>query len=256
MSKLKQLFTTKAFILALLGTAAAVGGVYGFNVPVAQIMAILTPIMIAIGAAGWSDAVQMKAKMALEHEVKMHALNAGLITHAELLAGKSPTPRPVAVAQAGFINIGMLFLLSVIAAVALLLVGCGVDCKDPKNASDLKCKIDNALVDCTGVSSLTSAVEVVTPLVENIVKSATNPDGSINWSSVEQQGLQLSWQYGICVVAQVWGNLFGGKAESSVATMKLKLHPQRSEEAKASFDRIRQKVAPGYTIKLQGGGAL
>ncbi len=252
MSKLKQLLETKAFILALLGTAAAVGGVYGFNVPVAQIMAILTPIMIAIGAAGWSDAVQMKGKMALEHEVKMHALNAGLITHAELLAGKSPTTRPAPVAQAGFINTGMLVVMGVIAVIALLLGGCGIDCKDPKNASDLKCKVDNALVDCTGVTSLASAVDVVTPLVENIVKNATNADGSINWTSVEQQVLQLAWQYGICVVAQVWNNLFGGPASTNVA-LKAGAHPGHWADAKASFDRIRQKVAPGYAVKLQGG---
>lgn len=247
MSKLKELFETKAFILALLGTAAAIGGVYGFNVPVAQIMAILTPIMIAIGAAGWSDAVKMKAKMALEHDVRMQALANGHMTYAEVANGNLPSER---MKQAGFINATLMLALTALAGLALLLSSCGTDCKDPKNAGNLQCVVKNAVVDCTGVDSLSSAIAVITPIIENGVKVATNPDGSINWTSVENLGLQLAWKYGLCAVAQVWNNLFGGPASTNTG---MKLVAGRWPQAKASFDRIRQQVAPGYTVKLTGG---
>lgn len=127
-----KIVETKSFVLALLTLVAAVAGYEGLNIPIATIMGLLTPLMIAIGAAGWSDVAQMKAKLALEHEVKMHALEKGAVTHAELLAGKSvPAPR-VGDAQAGFAKVGVMALIAVVFSGALVTVslvstntGCG-----------------------------------------------------------------------------------------------------------------------------------
>jgi hypothetical protein len=71
MTKLKELLESKAFITAVLAAIAAAGGIYGFNVPVATVMVILTPIMVAIGAQGWTDAIVVKAKLEHAHDLKM-----------------------------------------------------------------------------------------------------------------------------------------------------------------------------------------
>jgi len=116
MSKVISLFESKTFIMGLLTTAAAAGAVLGFKVPVGTILAVLTPLMIAIGAQGWSDVVQMKAKMQLEHAVKMHALMYGNSTAGRDGDGKYQ-PRTV---QAGFATLGILIRITAFGAALAL----------------------------------------------------------------------------------------------------------------------------------------
>jgi len=148
------------------------------------------------------------------------------------------------------------------AATLLVLLGCmsalpscGADCKDPKNANSAQCIVEGAVVDCTGVSSLPSAVAVVEPIIVQLITSARQPDGSINWVAIEQQIVDLALKYGTCVVAQVWNDLMG-KINPSIAgsgAADLKLSPA---DLKTEFDRIRARVAPGRTFAIPGGKTL
>ncbi len=153
MSKIVSLFESKAFDTALLGALAAAGAVFGFNVPVGTIMLILTPVMVAIGAQGWSDAVKVKANMALQHAVKMHALEHGMVTHQELLEGKTISPVRPSTAQAGFTKMGLMMavatigsMLAVTGALVVSSEGCGAN-KPPVVTDVVDCvKAEGAVI--------------------------------------------------------------------------------------------------------------
>lgn len=110
-----KIVESKAFVLSLLTLVAAVAGYEGLNLPVATIMGLLTPLMIAIGAAGWSDAVRMKAKMALEHDVKMHALMHG--NSNENGVARDAEGR---IKQAGFARVGVMALIASVLGFGIL----------------------------------------------------------------------------------------------------------------------------------------
>ncbi len=161
---------------------------------------------------------------------------------------------------------------SPVAAIASLLVvlvalgtlpSCNTNCQDPKNASSAQCIVSGAVVDCTGVSSLPSAVTVVKPIITKLIASAQQPDGSINWSSIEQQIVDLALQYGACVVAEVWSDLMGsgtlvavGSAGSGSAAAGSAAALPSPDDLKKEFDRIRARVAPGRTFAVGGGRKL
>jgi hypothetical protein len=159
----------------------------------------------------------------------------------------------------------------IIIAIFALSVSCsGVDCKDPKNASSATCVVENIVVDCTGVSSLPAAVAVVEPIVVNLVETARQADGSINWPAIEPQLVQIALQYGMCVVSEIWQHIInltptptsidagvtptppsdGGVPQSPPTRFKRSIDPI---SARAAFERIRAKVAPHATFATTGG---
>jgi len=157
-----------------------------------------------------------------------------------------------------------------IASVVLLAVvpsSCGgsLNCQDPKNAASTACVVEGSLVDCTGVVSLPSAVAVATPVVEKIVASARQPDGTYKWSSsIEQQLVDLALQYGMCVVAEVWNNLTrptlsagsgsaGSGSAGSGSAEVARATPASAAALAEEFDRVRARVAPGRRFKTSGG---
>jgi hypothetical protein len=134
--------------------------------------------------------------------------------------------------------------------------GTSTQCKDPASPD---CTVLSALVDCTGVKSLDTAVAEATPLVLGLVSSARASDGSINWSSIESRLVQLAWQYGMCVIAEIWNMYFSsvppppvdaGIDGSAATQLKLSTDPVA---AKAAFERIRNRVAPHTSFKTKGG---
>lgn len=155
--------------------------------------------------------------------------------------------------------------VAVVVTVGISQAACGgsLNCADPKNAQSFACVVEGSVVDCTGVSSLPSAVSVVTPIVVKLIASARQVDGSINWPSIESQVVDLALQYGMCVVAEVWNDLMNGggggsgsapapvpalAAGSSTALPKLS-----STDLAKEFDRIRSRVSPGRQFKTSGG---
>lgn len=138
----------------------------------------------------------------------------------------------------------------------------------PCTPTDVGCIIEGALADCTGVTSVESGVTVAEPIVVGLINSATAADGSISWAGIEGQLISIALQYGPCVLAEIWDGLFGaggsgsgsgsgssvpGKPALARAQLKANLN---TASAKAEFDRIRAKVAPGYSFKLRSGGTL
>jgi hypothetical protein len=161
-------------------------------------------------------------------------------------------------------------LVAAVAALAVVPASCtgGLNCKDPKNAQNIGCAIDNAVVDCTGVTSLPSAVTVVTPIVEKLIASALQADGTIKWSAIEPQLIDLALQYGMCVIAEVWNQLMngggggsgsgsgssGGSGSGSGSGSAMVARGALPAASLAEeFNRLRARVAPGRQFKTSKG---
>jgi hypothetical protein len=148
--------------------------------------------------------------------------------------------------------------LVAIVVVAFLGMSCNTNCKDPKNAQSAACVIEGAVVDCTGVTSLPSAVAVVSPVVDKLVDSATQANGSINWPSIEGQLVNIALQYGMCVLSEIWNQLTGGGGAGSAgsagsATLSSSSRRAPLNGAAEAFERIRSRVAPGRQFKTLSG---
>lgn len=168
MSKLKALVESQPFVLALLTLAASVGAVYGFNVPVATIMAFITPIMVAIGATGWTQGKQIEQ----DTQVKLHLLANGTApehVNAVLKAMKESKAAPLAVAKPaapGFIKLEGAIALSLAGMIAAVVVGAtgatAVEgCATTKNAGTCELAAIEQTVTADGgtiVSDILSAV--------------------------------------------------------------------------------------------------
>lgn len=146
--------------------------------------------------------------------------------------------------------------LVALVVVASIGMACNTNCKDPKNAQSAACVVEGAIVDCTGVSSLPSAVEVVSPIVGKLIGSAAQADGSISWPLIEPQLINLALQYGMCVLAEVWNKLTGGGGAGSAGSAGSAVLSSRrvsTNGAAAAFERIRARVAPGRQFKTSSG---
>lgn len=165
--------------------------------------------------------------------------------------------------------------MAMLAGVALMLSsGCKAHCSDPKNAGSTECKVINGIVDCTGVSSLSTAVDELGPIAAGVLSAATGPTGAISWSAAEPQLLQLAWKYGTCALAQVWDDLTGQSpnsgqgsasavvttAGSNAPTSKMgvryggKVLPKfDAAQMNTEFESIRAKVAPGQSFRIASG---
>lgn len=160
-----------------------------------------------------------------------------------------------------------IFLLT--ALIGLSQLSCGSNCSDPQNAMSAQCVIDGAVVDCTGVSSISSAVSIVQPILDGLLASALQPDGTISWALIGAQIVTLGFQYGMCVISEIWNAYMNGVAPGSgngsagsAATpsiakpsflARVKLTPA---DFAAEFDQIRSQVAPGRKFKVRSGATL
>jgi hypothetical protein len=146
-------------------------------------------------------------------------------------------------------------LVAVVGVLAVAPMSCGgaLNCQDPKNTGSVACVVGGAVVDCTGVSSLPSAVVTVTPIVEKLVAAAHQPDGTYKWSaSIEQQLVDLALQYGMCVISEVWNQLTSpSPAAGSGSVLVARAAP--SAALTEEFDRLRARVAPGRQFKTSRG---
>lgn len=153
MTAFKNLFESKAFILAILSAAAAAGAIFGFNVPVASILAVIAPIMIAIGAVGWNDTAIAKLKLQHAHELTMFkAANDNATAHAVDAA-------PVKTAQAGFAKLGVLFLIAAL-GIGVFGLSSNTGCSEVKPiATDV---VDCLKAEAVAVSDGFSITQIVT----------------------------------------------------------------------------------------------
>lgn len=163
---------SKAFVLALLTLVAAVAGYEGLDLPVTTVMGLLTPLMVAIGAAGWSDAVQMKSKMALEHDVKMHALQHGNVTINGVMRDAEGR-MPARSVQTGSVRLGVMALTviligSLLGTTMVTNEGCGAS--PPPIVTDV---VDCVKAEAVVVTDGYSIVQVINAVYGAIASIAT-----------------------------------------------------------------------------------
>lgn len=169
-------------------------------------------------------------------------------------------PRPASPVAPIFARWSVMLVMLVV-MLGITQLSCNTNCQDPKNASSVGCVIENAVVDCTGVSSLATGVAVVQPIVDQLIASVTLADGTIVWATIEQQIVDLGLKYGTCVIAAVWNNYVNGippavagsgSAVPAIAAGSGVLAKTRFSAAdlSAEFERIRAKVAPGRKFKI------
>jgi len=161
--------------------------------------------------------------------------------------------------------------LACIISVAALSCG-GTNCADPKNGSSAACVAENALVECAG-SDVAGAITQFTPAVEAIVQHGLNPDGSINYTSIEGDLITAVAKYGWCVVSAVFDHYIhppgtnvatgSGSAVSpgsnvstgsgSAVAAKLTGPSPTPAAAQDAFHKLRAKVAPQLKVHTAGG---
>jgi len=108
-SKFIAMIENKAFVMALLSSAAAAAAIFGYNLPVASILSVYAPLMAMLGVQGWTTAAQTRLATQHAHELRMETL-----AHAGANAERAK--------QAGFSRLGMMLGVAVIAAALLMVV--------------------------------------------------------------------------------------------------------------------------------------
>jgi hypothetical protein len=123
--KVLSLFESQPFDLALLTVAASIASIYGLNIPVQTILIVISPIMVAIGATGWTQGKQTEQDTA----IKLHLLAHGTApehlnsTFAKLKASKAIPLAAAPKADAGFVKRPLLMPIMFLCAAILVGVG-------------------------------------------------------------------------------------------------------------------------------------
>lgn len=166
MQAIKNLFESKSFDTALLTAIAAGAAVFGINIPVLTIIALMSPIMVAIGVVGWQEMAVAKAKVEQETALKMHLLTTGLKpheVHEALLAMTKPSP--VKTAQAGFGKLSVMLLIAAIgvgsASFAVSVTSTGCATVKPIVTDVIDCAKAEAVVVSDGYSVIQIFAKVV-----------------------------------------------------------------------------------------------
>jgi hypothetical protein len=144
------------------------------------------------------------------------------------------------------ITLFTLILLLCFAAVAV--PSCGsIDCKDPKNGSNAKCAIENAVIDCT----TKTAQDFVAQHVGDVSKFF-GPNG-IDWAAIEQALVNLVLPEAICVLETAWDSYFATIAPTpTLADDRAASWARRHASAdKAKKDALSGKLWPGKKARLR-----
>jgi hypothetical protein len=225
-------------------------------------LSFITIVGGAIPTSGLVDNAPLAAKIVGLVVAALSAINYTIQRTAlkrAYLAALGPVT-PQATPSAKLLSVATLVLAAV--AIGATVSSCaGTDCAAPQNAQSAQCVVENALVDCTGITTLPAAVAVAAPVVDTLIKSAQRADGSINWPAIETPLIDLVLQYGPCVIAQIWNDYMSGSssvvATSSGSGIRSGIVVARvsrpAAEFAAEFERIRAKVAPGRHFKTSGG---
>jgi hypothetical protein len=140
--------------------------------------------------------------------------------------------------------------LSIFASCVIVASSCsGVDCKDPANAASASCTAQRVLEDCTA-STWTDAILKYGPQVADIIHGAKhNPDGSVDWSSIDGPLVTAVGTFGQCVVADVFGKIIFSKSVV-VGSGASTITPAAARQA---FEDLRAKHFPTKSFKTAGG---
>ena len=100
-----------------------------------------------------------------------------------------------------------------------------------------------------------------TPAVEDIIAHGLNPDGTLNYATIENDLVTAVAKYGWCVVSAVFNHYMNppavvavGSGSGSAAMQAKAVKPAPTPDAaKDAFTKLRAKVAPGLKIHTTGG---
>ena len=105
------------------------------------------------------------------------------------------------------ITLRLMELLIVFLCIACAVASCGgTNCKDPANASSVKCTAINAVVTCGG----TAVDQLVTEQLPNFEKdlgAAIQGDGSLNYGAAAPVLESYATKFGMCFVTAMIGKL-------------------------------------------------
>lgn len=131
--------------------------------------------------------------------------------------------------------------------VSIALASCGnLDCRDPKNGSNARCAIENAVVDCT----TKTAKDFVSQHLGDL-SIYFKADG-IDWTAISSALENLVLPEGICVLETAWSNHFAKVALAPLPapgeSPPMKLRDVSAD--RAMKDKISAKRWPGKSAKL------
>lgn len=168
MSILKNLLLSKKFVVSLLTLAGSVATYLGWHVDPTTILAVITPVLVYVGAQGWADSGKEKALveqqtalktqgLAMEHEVNLTALRSSLKSDGAPVSDKerdaahtvalSRTRVAIANSQSGFAHPAV--MIAVAGAMFLMLAFGSAACSHPLQTT-LKagqCVLDSGVLD-------------------------------------------------------------------------------------------------------------
>lgn len=241
-----KIFESKAIVVALLTVIAGVAGYEGLNIPVTTILTLMTPLMIAIGAAGWSDVTQIKAKLALDHDMKMHALVHG--NTVEGLTTRDAEGRVVRTPQSGFVKLGTMVGAAAIALSLILGSSVVVTSDGCGSTPPVVTNVVTDVVDCvkaegiviTNGFTLTQVINTVYGAIASIATGGVPAALAILSGVAAQFGPDLV----ACIVDDYPTNVGSGSGSGSSAA-KLTLLPPLDPAIKA---QLLQQYAPNKTF--------
>ena len=105
LQKIKTLFESNPFVVALLTAIAAGAAIFGYHVDTTKILGVITPIMIFIGATGWGERAALHKAAS---DLKLNSLNLEAVKASNQTSSKNT--------QSGFAKIGVVALIAVISA--------------------------------------------------------------------------------------------------------------------------------------------
>lgn len=161
---IKTLFESKPFVVGLLGAAAAGGAIFGLNLNVLAVLAVITPIEILVGAQGWgADA----AKHAADAQVKCHMASLELArSQRPQVELSKPSTDAAKTPQAGFAALRVMLLVlaiggAIMAAGSVTVTNTGCATVQPVVTDVIDCAKAEAAVVSQGFSVMQIFAEVV-----------------------------------------------------------------------------------------------
>jgi len=219
----------KPLVVALLTVASIIGVHYGWTIDVSPLVLFATPVMVAIGAQGWTAAAQIHADNALKLQAADHAHELKLAVYNCPTCGGAKAAPLDAPGQAGFASFG---LMASIAIIATLAMACSLSLSCSSSSPGVK-HVETAVVDCT-IGELAKLEAVALAFVPLLV------EGKLTWKALEDAAVNAGEDVGSCLLADV--------ANAMPAPAKLAGQPVAKPPALEAIDNFKKRV--GTTKKI------
>jgi hypothetical protein len=186
MSKFIAMIENKAFVLALLSSAAAAAAIFGYSLPVTAILSVYAPLMAMLGVQGWQTATQTQLQMQHDHELKMHVL-------------QNPADAPRA-KQLGSSRLMMMLGIGIVAGALLAGIQLARDGSSAVTTTDV----------VEGIALGPAGCATTPPIVTDVV------------NCVEAEATAIGSGYSVAqVVAAVWGAVAGVSSGGLTAALTI-----------------------------------